>query len=149
LSKKDVLNLVKHKDGIAKGSWEIDVHPPDSYTNKATPENSQYDEYIDRVVSGDHYDIPYGCIVPKRADNLLVAGRCFSADYWAQGSARIQQTCISLGQAAGIAAVLSIEQEITPGNLEPELIIQRLEIERERVEPAFDWYESLPGCGKP
>jgi len=59
-----------------------------------------------RIPPGEWHDIPYQCIVVKGFDNLWVAGRCLSADFVAQSSARIQPVCRSLGEAAGIAATL-------------------------------------------
>lgn len=62
-------------------------------------------------------EIPYRSIVPLGIDNLFVAGRCFSADFEAIGGARLVATCMSTGQAAGIAAKLCIDQHTTNRNL--------------------------------
>ena len=57
----------------------------------------------------DYYDIAYGMLVPQRVDNLLVAGRCFSADYLAQAGSRGMGLLIGMGQAAGNGAVMVCE----------------------------------------
>ena len=54
------------------------------------------------------YDIPYGVMVPKKIDNLLVTGRCISATHEAIASARITATAMALGQAAGAAASICL-----------------------------------------
>jgi hypothetical protein len=53
--------------------------------------------------------MPYRCLIPKKVENLLVAGRCVSADHDAQASLRIMPTCATLGEAAGIAAALALK----------------------------------------
>ena len=55
-------------------------------------------------------EIPYRSIVPQGVDNLFVVGRCFSVDYETLGGARLVATCMSTGQAAGIAAKLCLEE---------------------------------------
>jgi hypothetical protein len=47
-------------------------------------------------------------MIPKGVRNLLVAGRCISASHEAQASVRIMPTCSNLGEAAGVAAALSL-----------------------------------------
>jgi hypothetical protein len=52
------------------------------------------------------FSIPYCSLVPKRVDNLLVAGRCISATHEASGCIRVTTACMITGQAAGTAAAL-------------------------------------------
>ena len=63
---------------------------------------------------GLYYDIPYRCLVPKRVENLLAAGRNLSSDVYAQSGARLILCCLSMGEAAGTAAAMSLAQNITP-----------------------------------
>jgi len=136
---EDAWNLRKHPDGIARSSWEIDIHPPDDdpvpqrwYHSKS----ETYAAFARRLAQGDWFDIPYGCLVAAGVDNLLVAGRCISAGYMAQGSLRIQQTCMATGQAAGVAAALSVRDNITPCELDPQIVVAALAKDRD-VPPAF------------
>jgi len=62
--------------------------------------------------------IPYRALLPRRIDNLLVAGRCFSSDINANNSLNWIQQCIPTGQAAGTAAALAIKQGATPRNID-------------------------------
>ncbi len=64
------------------------------------------------------YQIPYRIIVPEDADNLLVAGRCASATHEALGSLRVMPQCGVMGQAAGNAAVLSMEEDVPPRDID-------------------------------
>ena len=50
-------------------------------------------------------------MVPQKLTNLLVTGRCISATHEALASARISATAMALGQAAGLAASLSVQEK--------------------------------------
>jgi len=56
------------------------------------------------------YQIPYRSLLAKDVENCLVAGRCFSADRLALSSARTMATGCLMGQAAGMAAALAVQQ---------------------------------------
>lgn len=131
----DAWECRKAADGIARSSWELDVHPPDE--ERPLPErwfhsrSAAYGERARRLAAGDWFDVPYGCLVAERVDNLLVAGRCLSAGYLAQGSLRIQQTCMSTGQAAGVAAALSLQAGVTPRELAAAVVVAQLARDRD------------------
>ena len=57
------------------------------------------------------YDVPYRTLVPAGRDELWVAGRCFSATHEAHASCRSMAQTMSMGQAAGFAAALSLEKD--------------------------------------
>ena len=59
-------------------------------------------------------DIPYRALVPLKVENLLAAGRCLSSDFMAQAASRLVLTCLNLGEAAGIAMVLSLRNQVAP-----------------------------------
>ncbi len=66
------------------------------------------------IHSTDNYQIPYRCLIPQGVENLLISGRCISTDPQAQVITREIGPCMAGGQAAGTAAALSIQKEITP-----------------------------------
>jgi len=138
---EDALENHKYPDGIARGSWNIDVWPADSYERKTVPYR---DERTDILNTGEYYDIRYGCIVAKTIDNLLMAGRCISASHMAESSLRIQQTCMSLGQAAGTAAAFCLKNNTTPRELDPMLVVDQLKKDRDAMEPAFEILKDIP-----
>ena len=55
------------------------------------------------------YTIPYGCLVPKNINGLLLAGRNISGTHMAHSSYRVMPICVNLGQAAGTAAAIAIQ----------------------------------------
>ena len=58
-------------------------------------------------------EIPYGALVPKNARHILCAGRCISSDTYANSAIRVEAPCMATGQAAGCAAALCAERNIT------------------------------------
>lgn len=55
------------------------------------------------------YGVPYGAIVPKGSTRVWVVGRCFSATHDAHASCRSMAQTMAMGQAAGLAAALSLD----------------------------------------
>jgi len=51
-------------------------------------------------------------------DNLLVSGRCISATHQGMAGARVMGTCVAIGQAAGTAAALAVQDEVAPGGVD-------------------------------
>jgi len=141
----DAMELRKYPDGIARASWEIDIHTPEAGAANLAPwDTPDYRRRMERTRAGDYFDIRFGCIVAAGVDNLLVAGRCLSAEHIAQAGLRIQQTCQATGQAAGTAAALSLKENVMPRVLDPKKVVEQLAKDRAAVEPAF---ESLKGLG--
>ena len=145
---RDAIEFRKYKDSIARASFGIDIWPADSYTRATVErEGEESRRRHEQTLAGEYYDIRYGAIVAKGVDNLLVAGRCMSAEHAAESSLRIQQTCISTGQAAGVSSVLSLNEDITPRELDPMKVVAQLEKDRSAVEPAFEELKDLPTVG--
>ena len=79
-------------DGIGRSAWPIEKHVAGGET-------------LWRFLEpGTWYTIPYGALVPRGIDNLLVAGRCLSADPMAFASVRVIGPCMLEGQAVAVAA---------------------------------------------
>ncbi len=72
------------------------------------------------------YQIPYRCLLVKAVENVLVAGRCFSATRVALASARIMATGCLMGQAAGIAAALACRDGVVLRAVSPAMIRREL-----------------------
>ena len=70
-----------------------------------------------RYLTHEGYDIPYRCLVPKSIDNLLMAGRCISSEQQPYESHRAMAPVMAIGQAAGVAAALSVKDGVPPGRL--------------------------------
>jgi len=96
LTEADCKNLVKFDDAIAACNYDIDIH---------NPEGTGTSHYYFK--DGDFYTIPYRSLIPKNAENMLVAGRCISSDHGAQASYRIMPTVCTIGEAAGTAVAIA------------------------------------------
>ena len=59
------------------------------------------------IRDGKYYGIPYRCLLPKKVEGLLVAGRMITSDWDAHMSTRNTVSCMVQGQAAGTAAALA------------------------------------------
>lgn len=105
LTEEDVLSGASFEDGIACGTFAIDIHPPKGEK---------------QIFSGSGkkvYEIPYRCLLPKDLENLWVAGRCISATHAAFGSARVMATCMAIGQGAGTAVALANKEQLNSRDL--------------------------------
>ena len=89
-------------DVIARGAWPREYHVRDRST-----------EY-EFLAPGVTYDIPFGALRTNEVPNLLVAGRCISADHDALASTRVMAPSMAIGEAAGTAAALAARDAITP-----------------------------------
>ncbi|MEB3294974.1 MAG: FAD-dependent oxidoreductase [Synechococcales bacterium] len=67
--------------------------------------------------TGTPFTIPYGAIVPALVDGLLVCEKNISVTHMANGATRLQPLVLGIGQAAGMAAALAIEQQCPPRHL--------------------------------
>ncbi len=92
LQEDDVLAARDFDDGIGRCAWPIERHVEGGLTEW---------QFLEPSAS---YSIPYRCLVPRGLDNLLVAGRCISADSGAFGSVRVMGPCMLEGQAVALAA---------------------------------------------
>lgn len=63
--------------------------------------------------TGRYFQVPYGITVPQEIDNLLVAGRCVAGDQISHAATRQMMCCTVTGQGAGVAAAVSIKQNLT------------------------------------
>lgn len=99
----DVLDYRKFDDGIAKSNYPVDIHG-------GLGSDKISKSYRDVSPDQKYFEVPYRSIVPLKVENLLVAGRCAGFDFFAQSAVRVQFTCQAMGEAAGIASRLSIEQ---------------------------------------
>ncbi|MCK5845605.1 MAG: FAD-dependent oxidoreductase, partial [Victivallales bacterium] len=120
LTREDFTNASKFEDAIARVHYPIDIHSP---TGAGTE--------ITTLEPGEWYDIPYGCIVPSKINNLLMGCRAVSLDHAIHSSMRVMPPVVSIGQAAGVAADFALKSGVTPKMLDGIELKRRL-IERGR-----------------
>ena len=106
---EDILEEKRFDDTIARGSHAIDIH---------NPEGTGGEEKYLRELGINYFEVPYRCLVPLKIENLIVAGRCISAPHGANSAARNMPTCFALGEAAGLAAVLSLNKYVSFRNVD-------------------------------
>ena len=64
--------------------------------------------FPDSIARGRDYYTPYRAMLPKGIDQLLIAGRHYSATTQAQRISREIPPCMAMGEAAGVAAALAL-----------------------------------------
>ncbi|MCX6623493.1 MAG: FAD-dependent oxidoreductase [Acidobacteria bacterium] len=122
------------QDSIAIGHYAIDSKPVRQKLDASTPEKGNGDFFLAAVTTP--FQVPYGAIVPKNVEGLLVPV-AMSATHVAFSAVRMDPTWMAMGQASGVAAVLSIRDNVNPRQVEVEKI-QR-ELLRQRVRLMFYW----------
>ncbi len=103
---QDLENAVRFPDAVAYGGWPMDMHDIGGLHSESNRPNVF--NYLQDV-----YTIPYRSLVAKDFKNLLLAGRNISASNMAFGSTRVMGTTAVIGQAAGTAAALSVEKDVS------------------------------------
>ena len=63
--------------------------------------------------TGRYFQVPYGIILPQKVENLLVAGRCVGGDKISHAAIRQMMCCAVTGQGAGVAAAVSLKNNVT------------------------------------
>ena len=79
---------------------------------------AQRTRFADSVARGRDYYYPYRTLLPRSVDNLLVAGRHYSATSAAQKMSREIPPCMAMGEAAGVAAALALDAGVPVRNVD-------------------------------
>jgi hypothetical protein len=80
-----------------------------------------------RPPQGDWYDIPYSSLLSVDVPNLLASGRCISATHEGMAGSRVMATCVAIGQAAGTAAALAVNEGVVPAEVDVEELRKTLQ----------------------
>lgn len=96
---EDYLEARHFPDAVCRTAYPIDIHDVKL-------------DLFKKLEKGRYYEVPYRALITNEISNLLVAGRCASGSFAAQASFRIQPTCMSMGEAAGIAAAWGLSNLI-------------------------------------
>jgi hypothetical protein len=94
-----VTGHARFDDAVLQAAWPQEYHVHDRGT-----------EYR-FLADGASYQVPFRSLIPCEGSptNLLVAGRCISADHDALASCRVMAPCMAMGEAAGTAAAMAAE----------------------------------------
>ncbi len=95
---EDFKNRARFDDAILRSDDSVEFHNP-----------SGAGIHFELYTKGEYEEISYRSILVKGLDNLMVAGRCWSADQLALSANRNIGFCIGMGQAAGMAAAMAVK----------------------------------------
>lgn len=98
---EDFRKRIKYDDAILRNNDSVEFHNPKG-------EGTSFERYK----KGEYEEISYRSILVKGLDNVMVIGRCFSADQLALSCNRSIGFCFSMGQAAGTAAAMAVDKGI-------------------------------------
>ena len=101
LTAEDILSMKHFPDAVVVAGYPVDIHHAKGGD-------------CTMLFTADAYDIPYRVLVPEKVEALLVAGRCSSMNHEAMAGTRVMSTCMALGEAAGTAARIALEDGVLP-----------------------------------
>ena len=118
LTVDDFLGRASFEDEVGRYSYPIDIHRSSNDAEGYAEHRRTFDT-THRLKPGESYGIPFRTLIPKDLDNVLVAGRCVSADRHVHGSLRVMPGCFLTGEAAGTAIALAHTKGAMPRDLKP------------------------------
>ena len=113
MTAEEYMSGYKYEDSISRGAHPIDIH--------ATKGSSQVTHFLEQAAY-----VPYRALIAENFPNLLVAGRCISADRKAFASMRVQASCMGTGQAAGVAAAMAAKGSCAVQDVDTAALVSRL-----------------------
>jgi len=119
LTEQDLLAGREFPDSVVhRANFPLDIHNP------AGPGQSVDEEKCPPAPKP--YDIPFSAMCPIGCSNLITAGRCISGTHVAHSSYRVMRICMAMGQAAGAAAAIMSNENLTTESVDPKRIRQHL-----------------------
>ena len=110
LTKEDCMSAAQFDDQVFLCGAPIEDH-----RKSADGHSETFWQYVPK---GGVYGVPYRTLIPKNSRNIWVVGRCFSATHDAHASCRSMAQTMSMGQAAGFGAVLSLDRDCEAGKID-------------------------------
>ena len=95
----DMIAGRRHADAVCRARYWVDIH---------SLENDGGKGFTDEGIKMQPYDIPFRALLPKDIDNLVLAGRCISGDFYAHASYRVAGNMAPVGEAAGAMAAKAV-----------------------------------------
>jgi len=84
--------------------------------------------------TGRYFQVPYGIILPQKVENLLVAGRCVAGDKISHAATRQMMCCAVTGQGAGVAAAVSLKDNVICRDVDISRVQKSLKKQDVRIE---------------
>ncbi len=133
----EMLAGTRYPDTIATGTYPVDIHSntDDTITFKhLTGERKTYRSQV--LISQDrwlpegeilpYYRIPLSCLIPQNSRNLIAAGRMLDTDAEAFGAVRVMVNLNQCGEAAGVAAYCSLQDQKDLPEVDPQKVRKEL-----------------------
>ena len=108
LTKKDLIRGATFDDGVCTVRFVVDIH---------SLVKGEGGGYGSNGVNMKPYQIPLRSLIAKDVDNLMMAGRCISGDFWAHASYRVTGNAVPMGEAAGKVAAKAALTNQLPKNI--------------------------------
>jgi hypothetical protein len=122
------------KESVAIGHYPIDAKPVQQKVDLSTPDKGEGDFFLSNVISP--FQIPYKALLPKNVEGLIVPV-AISATHVAFSAIRMDATWMAMGQAAGVAAGISVKKKIPIREVDVSEIQQ--ELLRQKARLVFYW----------
>jgi uncharacterized protein (TIGR02246 family) len=128
MTQHDIQTDLTKPDAIGMGSYNSDSH---NVQRRPTADGTAVENEGDMQVPVTPYQIPYRVMLPKRSEatNLLVPV-CFSASHVAYSTLRMEPQYMIIGQAAGVAAKLTIGGKVAVQDVDVAALRQKLQSQR-------------------
>jgi len=117
LTEHDVKNEARFEDTIGIFPEFLDAYPE-----------------VIMPTTGRYFQMPHGVILPREVDDLLVAGRCVSADEVAFAATRQMMCCTVTGQGAGVAAAVGVKDDVACRHVDVAKVQKALKGQGVRIE---------------
>jgi hypothetical protein len=133
LRTRDLTEGVDFADTVALSGYHFDLAKPVKKPDGTwileqplhkNPEKGQ--SILTKTIHKGYAEIPYRSLIPQGSVNLLVAGRCVSAEDQALGPIRVMAPCFAMGQAAGTAAALAVSKKLSVKEVPYDLLRRNL-----------------------
>lgn len=106
INEEDILSARVFDNWVVKDAYfNFDVH---NLTGASLDKTGVQHKFKQKM----GYTIPYGCLVPKQIDGLLLSGRNISGTHLAHSNFRVMPICVAIGEACGAAAAIASKNNI-------------------------------------
>ncbi|MFW6309337.1 MAG: FAD-dependent oxidoreductase, partial [bacterium] len=123
VTEEDILYGKEFADAIGQGTYRVDIHHSDRpgitfkyldgkkrvFNGRGEADVSRWREKVENPPT--YYQIPFRSLIPRGRDNVIFCGRMIDADSGAFSALRVMVNTNQMGEAAGVAAVLSLETD--------------------------------------
>lgn len=121
----------KFDDAVLRfeGGSKIDIHAPSANREDYEKYYRLFTVETAPPAPGDYATVPYRVFVAQKSNNLLVAGRCLSAERGTQAALRLMGFCMMMGQIVGLAAAASVKETAAVGAIDVAALQNRLRMD--------------------